>query len=87
VERQVAARRIVLALSNMDALGAVSTHDLALADSADMAAIAHAVHFTETIERGVDGPMMSFDYRLRPGLATSTNALALMEIVGLRLGE
>jgi len=26
---------------------------------------------------------MSFDYKLRRGLATSTNALALMEMVGL----
>ena len=26
---------------------------------------------------------MSFDYRLRPGLATSSNALALMELMGL----
>jgi hypothetical protein len=28
---------------------------------------------------------MSFDYTLRPGLATSTNALRLMQIVGLDL--
>jgi hypothetical protein len=26
---------------------------------------------------------MTFDYRLRPGVATSTNALALMDVVGL----
>ena len=26
---------------------------------------------------------MTFDYQLRPGLATTTNALALLEIVGL----
>jgi DNA mismatch repair ATPase MutS len=26
---------------------------------------------------------MSFDYRLRQGIATSTNALKLMELVGL----
>jgi hypothetical protein len=28
---------------------------------------------------------MTFDYKIRPGIATSTNALRLMEIVGLRL--
>jgi len=27
--------------------------------------------------------VMRFDYHLRPGLATSSNALKLMEIVGL----
>jgi DNA mismatch repair ATPase MutS len=26
---------------------------------------------------------MTFDYRMRPGIATTTNALALMELVGL----
>ena len=36
------------------------------------------------LTRGPDGkPAMSFDYRLGPGLAPSTNALTLMEIVGL----
>ena len=28
---------------------------------------------------------MTFDYKIRPGIATSTNALRLMEIVGLDL--
>jgi hypothetical protein len=30
---------------------------------------------------------MSFDYTIRPGVATSTNALKLMQIVGLDLDE
>jgi DNA mismatch repair ATPase MutS len=30
---------------------------------------------------------MSFDYQLRPGVATSTNALKLMEMVGLPLDD
>ena len=30
---------------------------------------------------------MTFDYRARPGIATSTNALRLMEIVGLDLTD
>jgi hypothetical protein len=44
------------------------------------------VHFTEHVERDAAGVRMSFDYLLRPGLATSTNALTLLEIVGLRRG-
>jgi hypothetical protein len=31
---------------------------------------------------GVTGPLMSFDYHLRPGVATTTNALRLMQLVG-----
>jgi hypothetical protein len=82
-ERQVAARRIIRHLLATGATGAVSTHDLTLADAPDIAAAATQVHFTEQFERDPDGPTMRFDYTLRPGIATSTNALKLMEIVGL----
>jgi DNA mismatch repair ATPase MutS len=84
-ERQIAARRIIRYLVAQGAIGAVSTHDLTLADAPDLAVISHAVHFGESFTRAASGPAMSFDYLLRPGLATSTNALALMEIVGLAL--
>ncbi|PLS79512.1 MAG: hypothetical protein CYG59_12810 [Chloroflexi bacterium] len=84
-ERQIAARRIIRHLLNQGALGAVSTHDLALGDAPELAAAAQLVHFTETFARGPEGPVMHFDYRLRPGIATSTNALKLMELVGLPL--
>lgn len=86
-ERQVAARRIIMYLVAHGALGAVSTHDLSLADAPDIDAAARAVHLTDTISRGFDGMQVTFDYRLRPGTATSTNALRLMEIVGLDLRE
>lgn len=84
-ERQIAARRIVGHLVRLGALGAVSTHDLTLADTPELAAVAVPVHFTESFVAGPDGPAMTFDYRLRTGLARSTNALRLMEIVGLTL--
>lgn len=84
-ERQIAARQIIRHLLNQGALGAVSTHDLALGDAPELAAASQLVHFTETFFRGPEGPVMHFDYRLRPGLATSTNALKLMELVGLPL--
>ena len=45
------------------------------------------VHFRESVETPEHGPPIAFDYRLRPGLATSTNALRLMEIMGLALPE
>jgi hypothetical protein len=41
------------------------------------------VHFTEHFEETPSGTAMRFDYRLRPGLATSANALALLDLVGL----
>src|SRR5579871_2276610 len=87
-ERQVAARRIIRYLLAAGATGAVSTHDLTLADTPEFARLSTRVHFTEHFERGADGrPEMTFDYKLRPGIATSTNALKLMEIVGLPLDD
>jgi DNA mismatch repair ATPase MutS len=81
-ERQIAARHIIAQLIELGAIGAVSTHDLHLAESSDLAAKAVAVHFSDSVTDTSDGPSMAFDYILRPGLATSTNALRLMELVG-----
>jgi MutS domain V len=86
-ERQIAARRIILHLLSLGATGAVSTHDLALADAPEFAIISRPVHFAEQFTRGADGLSMTFDYQLRPGIATSTNALKLMEMIGLPSAE
>lgn len=82
-ERQIAARRILRYLIDLGAIGLASTHDLALADAPELADSLQAVHFTENFTRGPDGPSMTFDYKLRQGVATSTNALKWLEIVGL----
>jgi len=86
-ERQIAARRILHHLLDQHAIGAVTTHDLTLADAEDLKERAMLVHFRESLETRKGGPPIDFDYRLRPGLATSTNALRLMEIMGLALPE
>jgi DNA mismatch repair ATPase MutS len=65
------------------AIGAVSTHDLSLADSPEFASAAQCVHFSETLAAGPNGPTMTFGYRLEPGPATSSNALRLLELLGL----
>lgn len=82
-ERQIAARGVIAHLVARAALGAVSTHDLTLAEGPELGALARPIHFTETISSDPEGAAMSFDYRSRPGIARSTNALRLMEIVGL----
>ena len=82
-ERQIAARRIIRLLVARGAIGAVSTHDLTLADVEDLGRAANAIHLTETVADDCSGPKMSFDYRVRPGIARSTNALRLLELVGL----
>ena len=71
-------------LLDCGAIGAVSTHDLELATTAPLASACTCVHFRETLhDRDAEHPM-TFDYTLRSGVATTTNALRLLEIVGLR---
>lgn len=83
-ERRVAARGVLRHLLEQPALGAITTHDLDLADEPDLAARAVPVHFTETFEEDEEGrTRMTFDYRLRSGIATSTNALKLVRMMGL----
>jgi DNA mismatch repair ATPase MutS len=80
VERGIAVRAIARHLLEAGAIGALTTHDLSLASEEPLASAARLVHFTET----VDGQgAMHFDYRLRPGLATSRNALRLMRMIGI----
>lgn len=82
-ERRVAVATIVARLLDEGALGALSTHDLELAAVAELAGRFRAVHFRDSLEEGPAGPALSFDYRLRDGLATTTNALVLLRLVGL----
>jgi DNA mismatch repair ATPase MutS len=80
VERGLAVRAIVGHLLQAGAIGVMTTHDLALAHEEPLSTAAQLAHFTEQVH--ADG-RMTFDYRLRPGLATSTNALRLMQLIGI----
>ena len=83
MERHIAVSRVLAHLVEEKALGAVSTHDLDLAKSSNLAQACRPVHFRETLHGQDDVQQMTFDYRLRPGVATTTNALKLLELVGL----
>jgi hypothetical protein len=62
------------------AIGLITTHDLALTAIADgLAPRAANVHFADRFEEG----QIHFDYQLRPGPVTRSNAIALMRAVGL----
>ncbi|MGB0542460.1 MAG: MutS-related protein [Longimicrobiales bacterium] len=81
-ERRVAARRIIAHLLDANAIGAVTTHDLAMHEDEALGPGATKVHFRETVDDASE-EVLTFDYVLRPGLATSRNALKLLSIVGL----
>ncbi len=84
-ERRIAARTVLRRLLRSGAIGAVTTHDLSLADAEDLNARAVPVHLTESVGDGNEG--LTFDYRLRTGIATSTNALRLLQLAGLGDGR
>jgi MutS domain V len=81
-DRRIGASAIVRGLVRAGAVGLITTHDLALAEiENDLAPAARNVHFDDQI---LDG-RIEFDYRLRPGVVTHSNALELMRAVGLPL--
>ncbi len=82
VERSLAVRAVTRHLLDAGAIGAMTTHDLSLAEEEPMKSAAQLMHFSETLD--ADGTMR-FDYTLKPGLATSRNALRLMKMIGIDL--
>ena len=71
-------------LLDRGAIGLITTHDLALTAIADrLSPRAANVHFDDRF----DGGEIVFDFRMKPGPVTRSNALALMRSVGLDIGS
>jgi DNA mismatch repair ATPase MutS len=82
-ERRIAVRRVLAHLLGQNVIGAVTTHDLELADDPALKSSFQFVHFRESLETEADTVRMTFDYKMRSGIAPTTNALKLLDIVGL----
>jgi hypothetical protein len=83
-DRAVGAAGVLRALVARGAIGLVTTHDLALTAIADdFSGHAANVHFDDRFESGT----IAFDYVMKPGPVTRSNALALMRAVGLEVQE
>jgi len=81
-DRRIGAAAIIHKLIQSQAIGLVTTHDLALAHiQQDLNGSAQNVHFDDRIVSG----QIEFDYRLKPGVVTHSNALELMRAVGLEV--
>ncbi len=74
-ERLIGSRAYIQALLGKHGIGAISTHDLELAQLAGLINF----HFEDQVSAGE----MTFDYRLRPGPSPTTNALKIMRLAGL----
>ncbi len=83
-DRRIGAEAIVRGLVAKGAIGLVTTHDLALTELAAAGQEAPTLsnaHFEDQVRDGE----IAFDYRLREGVVSHSNALALMRAVGLRV--
>jgi hypothetical protein len=79
-DRLVGASGVLRTLLDRGAIGLITTHDLALTAIADdLSPRASNVHFEDWFE----DDELRFDYRMKPGPVTRSNALALMRVVGL----
>lgn len=79
-DRRVAAEAVIRTLNDRGALGAITTHDLALTEIAGDARLCGAnVHMCS---RGNGNPM-DFDYTLKSGPTRETNAIAIARMAGV----
>lgn len=79
-DRRVGSEGIVRALVEREAIGLVTTHDLALTEiGGALDGHLHNVHFQDEFADG----KITFDYKLRDGIVTKSNGLELMRSIGL----
>lgn len=79
-DRRIAAEGVVRSMLSRAAIGMVTTHDLALTE---IAAVFPGEVRNVHLEDKMDNGRMSFDYKLRDGVITHSNALELMRMIGL----
>jgi hypothetical protein len=79
-DRVAGSESIVRGLLGRNAIGIVSTHDLALTKIPEvMGGRAANFHFEDSF----DGSELIFDYKMKPGVVKTSNALELMRSIGL----
>jgi hypothetical protein len=78
-DRRIAAEWVVRALVRRNAIGLITTHDLTLTEIAANGSPGRNVYFEDSGEGGE----LKFDYKLRPGLLTRSNALNIVRMLGI----
>ena len=86
-ERHIAVTQVVRSLIRGKAIGAISTHDLELANPKSLGGHCHTVHFREKFFERDGKEVMEFDYIMREGVSPTTNALKLLRLVGIELSD
>jgi len=83
-DRRIGTEFVLREFVEHNAIGIVSTHDLALTEiPASIGRSAANFHFEDQIEQD----RLSFDYKLKPGVVQTSNALKLMRAIGLGVND
>jgi DNA mismatch repair ATPase MutS len=77
-DRKFAAEALIGALVAAGAVGALSTHDLALTEIGENPRLKG---FNVHMESGRPDEPFAFDYRVKPGISRQTNALAIVRMM------
>lgn len=81
-DRHIGAKTVLRNLSREGAMGLVSTHDLELGELEKEPGLKiKNYHFAETYENGE----IRFDYKLKPGVSNTSNAIYLMKMIGIEI--
>jgi MutS domain V len=78
-DRRIATEWVIRALMLRGAIGAITTHDLALTEIATNGLPGRNVYFEDSGESGA----LSFDYKLRQGVLSRSNALNIAHLLGI----
>jgi DNA mismatch repair ATPase MutS len=78
-DRRIATEWVLQALMLRGAIGAITTHDLALTEIAANGLPGRNVYFEDSGEFG----NLSFDYKLRHGVLSRSNALNIAHLLGI----
>lgn len=81
-DRIIGATSVVKALHTLGTIGAITTHDMELCRLKEIIAVKN-YHFSETYNEDT----IHFDYKIKEGPSTTTNAKYLMKMVGIELIE
>lgn len=79
-DRIIGATSVVKALDSLGTIGAITTHDMELCQLNDTIDVIN-YHFSETYQEDT----IQFDYSIKAGPSTTTNAKYLMKMVGIEL--
>ena len=82
-DRRVAVDKLVGHLIKRNAIGAMTTHDLEIANESEFKQCFDAYYLGHQLSDDEANPVISYDYTLREGVAPSRNALVLLKILGL----